>query len=468
MRRGRAALALAALLAVAPAVGCTRPAPPNVLLIVIDTLRADHLGCYGYSRPTSPNLDALAARGVRFAQAHSTSSWTAPSVTSILTGLYPAVHGVEKANSVLGDGVPTMAEAFRKAGYATAALSSNPVFVSPRVGLARGFDTFDVLQGPPVARDKAVDMIPTDPSFQSFVEVAKANRVTDAALAWLDESQRGSRPWFLYVHYIDPHADYLPPPEFAARFGVKPGAKYSGADQRALLLTFRPPESADDLATLVGLYDGEIAFTDEHVGRLLSAVETGWKNTLVVVTADHGEEFGDHGRLLHTMTLYEEQLHVPLIIAGAGLPSAHVVEAPVSLVGLWATVADLTRQAVPAATGRSFDAAARGGRADAAPLFADLDTVSPGIPHIHRRALLEEPWKAIAPVDGTPLLFNLEGDAGEKHDLAAADGNRATHLAARITERDLAAARSRALAKPQVVELNPEDRARMRALGYGD
>jgi arylsulfatase A-like enzyme len=468
MSRGRAALALAALLAG----GCdtnARSSPPNVLLVVIDTLRADHLGSYGYPRPTSPNLDALAARGVRFAQAHSTTSWTAPSVTSILTGLYPAVHGVEKSVSVLGHAVPTMGEAFHKVGYVTAALSSNPLFVSPRVGLARGFDTFEVLEGPPVAPEKAVDMIPVDPGFQSFVEVAKADRVTDAALHWLDEPHRGDRPWFLYLHYIDPHADYFPPPEFAARFGVQPGAKYSGVDQRPLLRTFRAPESADDLATLVGLYDGEIAFTDAHVGRLLEAIEARWQNTLIVVTADHGEEFGDHGRLLHTMTLFEEQLHVPLIIAGAGVPHSQVVDVPFSLVGLWATIADLARIAPPpAATGRSFAAAALGGKVGAEPLFADLDDVSPGIPHVHRHALIDDPWKAIVAADGASILFNLAGDAREHADLAAADAGRSAALTRRIDARKVAAAAERRLAQPQTVELSPEDRARMRALGYGN
>lgn len=465
MRPAHLRLAVAVALVAAGAAACSKSSPPpNVLLVVVDTLRADHLGSYGYARPTSPHLDALAARGVRFSQAHATSSWTAPSVASILTGLYPAVHGVETAASVLGPKVPTMAEAFRAAGYATGAISANPVFVSPRVGFERGFQSFDVLRGPPVSADRPVKMIPVDNTMLSFVEVATADKVTDAALAWI--ARQAGKPWFLYVHYIDPHADYFPPADYASRFGVAPDAKLAGVAQRPLLRTFRPPASAEDLATLIGLYDGEIAFTDAQLGRLFDVVEAAPHPTLIVATADHGEELGDHGRMLHTMTLFEEVLRVPLVVSGAGLP-ARVVDAPISLAALWPTIAELG--GVPSsAPSASFASLARGDSDRVATVFADLAEVVSAIPHVHKHAAIDGSWKLLAPVEGPELLFDLGRDPGERADVASTNSAEAVMLRGVLATRAIAATRSRESAAAETVELSPEDRARMRALGYGN
>src|SRR5439155_2376531 len=145
-----------------------------------------------------------------------------------------------------------------------------------------------VLQGSPVSKDAAVKMIPVDTTFQSFVAVSTADLTTDAALAAREGLAHGERPWLLFVHYIDPHADYFPPAEFANRFGVRPGAPLTGADQRPVLSRMQAPAAPEDLATLIGLYDGEIAFTDVHIGRLLDQVERQQRETLVIVTADHG------------------------------------------------------------------------------------------------------------------------------------------------------------------------------------
>jgi len=464
------------LLLAALCLGCTRePSRPNVLLVVIDTLRADHLGAYGYDRPTSPNLDRLAKRGTLFQRAHATSSWTAPSVVSILTGLYPAVHGVEQANSVLGESVPTMAEAFARAGYATAAMAANPAFVSPRVGIGRGFARFDVLQGDPVAIDAPVKMIPLDPDFRTWVEVADAARVTDAALAWIGEPGRSERPFFLFLHYLDPHADYFPPAEMARRFGVDSADPLAGVAQRLLLRdglrraaggSFEAP-SAAQLATLLALYDAEIAFTDIHVGRLLSGVERLSRDTIVAVTADHGEEFGDHGGLMHGITLYQEQLHVPLILAGAGLQPGREVALPVSLASLWATLAELAGLPPPGAgTGRSLAPLARGEPATVPVPFADLNNTERA--ELHRLAVVGDRWKLIERRNGARALFDLATDPGEKRDLAGLESAPLASLAEELAARESRVSAERARAAPATIELSPEDRARMRALGYGD
>jgi arylsulfatase A-like enzyme len=442
---------------------------PSVLLIVIDTLRADHLGCYGYHRPTSPRLDALARTGVRFANARAPSSWTAPSVASILTGLYPAVHGVERSTSVLAAQVPTMAEAFRAAGYATAAFSSNPVFVSPVMGFGRGFDRFELVNGPPVSRNDALKMIPVDPQFQRFVQVATADRMTDVALSWLAEHDGREAPFFAYVHYIDPHADYFPPAEYSARFGVAPDAPLAGVAQRQLLRSFRAPESAADLATLVGLYDAEVAFTDAHVGRLLDeAAERVRGPLLVVVTADHGEEFGDHGGLGHGIRLWEEQLRVPLILSGAGVPPGQTLDTPASLVSLWPTLAELAGVRGPAhAAGPSLARLVRRAwNLRVGPLFADLDQPSAGMNALHHRAVIDGAWKLIIWNDHTTRLFDLASDPREQHDIAGVEDTRRHTLETRLRTRDIAAMAARERAAPGTSLLTAERRERLKALGY--
>lgn len=458
----RAALSLSCALLVG---ACTRDTRPDVLLVVVDTLRADHLGSHGYAKPTSPRLDAFAARATRFARAHSTSSWTAPSVASILTGLYPAEHGVQRSTSVLNPAVPTIAEAFRAAGYATAALTANPVFVSPRMGFDRGFEHFETLHGRKVTAEQPVKMIPLDPTFQSFVEVATADRMTDAALHWIAAQRGARRPWFVLVHYIDPHADYFPPPELAARFGVAPGAPLSGVDQRPVLRSFKAPAGAD-LETLTALYDAEIAFADEHIGRLLQSVEKEGRPTLVVVTADHGEELGDHGGLLHGQTLFQEQLHVPLLVGVPGESEARVVDTPVSLAGLWATIAALAGiDPAPAGTGASFAGLARGESVPASSVFADLETPSPGMAAVHRRGMIDGDWKMIVRADGGELLFDLARDPRERGG-EIAGGGQLGRLRAELARRDLAAEARLAGAAPETIELSPEVRAQMKALGY--
>jgi arylsulfatase A-like enzyme len=458
---------VAAALACITLAGLATPRRPSVLLIVIDTLRADHLGCYGYARPTSPHLDALARRGVRFANAHAPSSWTAASVASILTGLYPAVHGVETSTSVLGDDVPTIAEAFRARGYATAAFSANPVFVSPVMGFARGFDRFDILHGPAVSQDDALDMIPVDPLFTRFVQVAKADRVTDAAFAWIEEQARGGGPFFAYVHYLDPHADYFPPPEYAARFGVAMDAPLAGVAQRPLLRSFHAPASADDLATLIGLYDGEIAFTDEHVGRLIDEV---WKRVagpmLVVVTADHGEEFGDHGGLLHGTTLWEEQLHVPLIFAGTRIAPGRTIRAPVSLVSVWPMLAGLTGVGTPMDTSDRPSAVPLLGATDPTPIFADLERPSPRLEHWHSRVVIDGSWKLIVASGDNTLVFDLAHDPGEHRDVAAIEPERRVALTESLRVRDALSVAVRARTQPGTSPMTAERRERLKALGY--
>ena len=269
-RRGvRSAISVAAQLAFA--LGCGPARVERVVLVTIDTLRADHVGSYGGSQPT-PTLDAIAEEGARFATAIAPTPLTLPSHTSLLTGLDPPRHGVRNNSTFrLPDDVPTLGERMREAGFATAAFVG-AVVLDRQFGLARGFDTYDDRMSARLAAGG-----------DGFSE-RTADRVIDAALAWLDAAPPR---FFVWVHLYDPHADYAPPPSFRARF---PNA----------------------------LYDGEIAFADRELGRFAGRVrDLGLADrTLVVVVGDHGESLGDHGEEAHGLLLYGSSMRVPLIFCG--------------------------------------------------------------------------------------------------------------------------------------------------------
>ena len=274
---------------------------PNLILILVDTLRFDHLHANGYPRETSPSLDALARRGVLFEQAITAAPWTLPSSMSLLTGRLPSAHHVENYRMKLSPSIPTLAEVLKSAGYATSAVVSH-IYVGRPFGFERGFDRFEDFG------------ISKDYRFEAGLE-PKAERVTERALEEV-RSVKG-RPFFLFVHYFDPHWDYDPPPPFDTRFtGPYAGAltgKYKSFSEFAL--PDRPLPAAD-VQHLVDLYDGEIAYTDSQIGRLLEGLDQDGVagRSVVVVVSDHGEEFKEHGSLGHGRNLYDEVTRVPLIV----------------------------------------------------------------------------------------------------------------------------------------------------------
>ncbi len=249
------------------------PSPPSLLLITLDTTRADALGCYGAPANPTPNLDSIAARGVRYQRALTASPLTLPSHTSILTGLAPPEHGVRhNGTAALGSGVPTVATVLQGSGYTTGAFVASRV-LDHRFGLARGFDHYD-------------DRMAAELVGEYGYPERDAARVTDAALEWL--RQHREKPFFLWVHYYDPHAPYQPPRALA-----------EGTPQ--------------------GNYRGEVRHVDQQVGRLLAALPQRGANTVVAVVGDHGEALGEHGERTHGIFLYEETLAVPLLLAGPGV-----------------------------------------------------------------------------------------------------------------------------------------------------
>ncbi len=307
-----------------------RQGPPNLLLISVDTLRRDHVGCYGYAPDTTPHLDALAETGTVFDNTLSTSSWTLPAHATMLTGRYPSSHGLVDDGTQLAAGVGTVTEALREGGYHTFGTVAH-VYVSSAYGLDRGFVTFD------------------DDLLEGGAANPRGDQVTRRFTQLLREAP-ADQPFFGFVHYFDPHWDYEPLPPFDEKFT---NPRYDGAIDGSLSALLeaqrRGPLSAPDLEQLVALYDGEIAYVDAQIGQILEVLEElgHQDHTVVVVTADHGEEFAEHDNFGHGKTLYGEQLHIPLIVAGTGRLGAGSRRSElVSLVDLAPTLRDLA--ALPA------------------------------------------------------------------------------------------------------------------------
>jgi choline-sulfatase len=325
-RPGRASALGLLLLPLLAGLACSlRPAPPNVLLVTIDTLRADHCSAYGYGRPTTPRLARLAAEGLLFETAYAPIPVTGPSHASLMTGLYPRASGVVRNGYVLDAAHLTLATRLRARGYTTAAVvSAFPL--DRRFGLAAGFDHYDDRFAPAESSlpKPQWDGLPLGQPYDR-----RADATTDRALRWLGTRPSG-RPFFLWVHYFDPHSPYDPP----AAYRFQPGDAAAGS-----------------AGELVAAYDGEIRFTDTQLGRLLDALDAEGlaKNTLVVVTSDHGEGLGQHGVMEHGSVVYEEAVRVPLVLRWTGhVLGGRRLAAPVELLDVAPSVLELAGAAPPA------------------------------------------------------------------------------------------------------------------------
>ncbi len=338
-------LRMAVLAVAAWSLACGEPAPtpvempaPNIVLVSIDSLRASNLGCYGYDRETSPFIDSLAAEGVRFEGAVSTGSWTLPAHAALFTGLWDSTHGLVDNGLRLGEGHRTLAERLHELGYHTAGFFGGP-YLHPAFGLGQGFDVYQscMTTTPDDATDDEVRDGARAVRGASHADVT-GPRTLEEVTRWAESGPRS--PYFLFVHLWDVHYDYIPPREYVERFdpgydGDLTGEGFSTNER----LNRDMPER--DLRHLIALYDGEIRFTDDILRRIFS--ELGGRglleNTLVVVTADHGEEFFEHGGKGHQRTLFEEVVRVPLVVHWPGrVEGGRVVDEQVSLIDLMPTL----------------------------------------------------------------------------------------------------------------------------------
>lgn len=357
-RRG-AALALAVAL-LAPACGHARPTGGPIVLVVVDTLRADHLPCQGYARPTAPSLCAFAEDGVRFARAYTVRTETTPAIASMLTGLYPHRHGVRRLYQLLPDPIETATEQLRDAGFATGGFVSSFVMVRDFSGLQQGFAVYD-------------DAVTLREANRDSYQRDAADTV-DRALAWLAESGPHA---FLFVHLIEPHGPYTPREPHRSRFALPRGGaapEHVPAYQRL--------EGFETIDEYVGRYDGEIATADVEIGRLVAALRgLGWYDAAtVIVVADHGESFGEEQSWLrHGSRVSDAEAHVPLILKPAAgpdrLPGGTVVETPVSVLDVYPTLlaaAGLPSER-PGLAGQDLGEVARAGRRALPPPLTELE-----------------------------------------------------------------------------------------------
>jgi len=401
-------------------VGSSRPA--GILVVTLDTTRADHLGCYGDASAVTPNLDALAGEGARFDQATAPVPVTLPSHATMFTGVYPPTHGVRYNGMFrLGEESVTIAEQLRDAGFATEAVPA-AFPLNAKTGLAQGFDSYKDLFSEPGAEKLSPN------AMRSAADVVKVGLERIRAA--------GQKPFFVWLHFYDPHHPYVPPFPYSSRFRDHP-------------------------------YDGEIAYVDEQLGALFAALKKDglWDRIVVVVAGDHGEALYEHGERLHSQLVYESTLRVPLLIKAPGAPAGVVVREPVSLADVAPTVLDLAGLPVPAGLdGISLRKALRSGTVPLRPIYFESLAGSLAFGWSPIEGVRRGKWKLIRGKDQE--LYDLDADPKELSDRASVDAPTAQDLMT-ILEADLA--RWKSTAAPATTTAAPVDveaLARLASLGY--
>lgn len=441
--------------------------PLNIILVSIDTLRADHLGCYGYARSTSPFIDSLARRGVRFNKAFANASWTLPSHVSLMTSRYPHAHGVERPDEALPPTAMTLAEVLRDGGYHTAGFISW-VYVSAQYGFDQGFDLYRELLPPEGGIDDTTHL------------AVKASDFVDQVLA--EWSPPSDAPFFLFLHLFDPHINYEPPEPYDRMFMADISSQIDGSfgSLRPFIkgMNDRPGRiDADGLRKATALYDGEIRYVDDQLARLFGQFERRGllDHTIIVLTSDHGEELDDHGSMEgHQWTLYDEVLHVPLIVCLPRDPRAgEVVEEVVQLIDVAPTLLSAVGLPVPKPfQGRDRTPAMRGQRSD-----PQSNLVFAEIKRFNRKWMVRnDRLKLIYTDEPRPGDRDLHAQRGyELYDLTA-DPRETRNLAGRWTPMAVAlrsalrrwASAGTVESAPTVEKASLTDRqvARLRGMGY--
>lgn len=444
------------------AFSCSRRTRPNVVLIIIDTARKDHLSCYGYNRQTTPRIDELAREGVRFEEAEATAPWTLPSVASILTGLNPHRHLAgyagkdpktgQEGMTFLSQSAITLTEVLFDAKYQTVASFQNP-FVDPGFGLNRGFEIYDYFPG-------------------DNLRARRAEQVVDWAMAWIEKSRSKRRPFFMVLHLFDPHLAYDPLPEFAAPFTygyqgkMHPPFDLSNDNlekARKGEITYSDP----DRKFIIGLYDGELSFVDYSLGRFFDYLKLKrlYDRSLIIVTSDHGEEFWEHGSFEHGHTLYQELLSVPLIIR---FPQAEnqglVVKEKVSLADVTPSViAYLGVDSALQASGKSFVKMPGAAIKPASrPLVAELNRFGDPL-----QALYRDQYKLIInTATGEIKIYDLDKDPAEKKNLFGQKQSYPPEIIDQIKGVAAEIKKIESSGKPLPAKISPEVRNKLKSLGY--
>jgi arylsulfatase A-like enzyme len=457
---------LLALLVLPP--GCVKKTrSPDILVLLVDTLRADRLGAYGSRQGLTPFLDSLAQRGFVFRNTYAQSSWTDPSVAALMTSRYQSQTGITSFTAVLADDEITLAEILRQHGYATGAFVAN-FLLHKKFGYAQGFDRYETFARN--ARDKRGKRI---------LLKERAPRIDREALAWLDGVRRDQpeKPVFLYLHYMEPHPPYSPPQADVDR--VMQGRPQPDVETVNARMSF--PNlgefSLDLVRQIRDLYDAEVLSLDAELRNLFAALGERhfFDRGIVVLVADHGEEFLEHGGVGHHQSLFEEVLRVPLIVLVPGHQAGATIEPIVSLTDVAPTLLDLAGIPAPSSfEGRSLcglmglpTGAGGGASSSAVPAtgiaFSELIMNGEHRQRPHLRTVITNTSKLITDIDGQHEFYDLAVDPGETNSDALAAGVR-SRLSAQLAE--FVAHTTQRAAQPSTRVMDEETRERMRALGY--
>jgi len=419
--------------------GCREESPPrpNVLVIVLDTLRADHLGVAGYERATSPNLDRFARENLNFTRAFTAAPWTPPSIATLFSGLYPSSHAMVPLDKPpwsgdlsirFDDSVLTLAEMLGGAGYRTAAVSSNP-WITPEFGFAQGFGSFDV----------KVD--------------ARAEKITELGLARIDELRRSGDPFFLYLHYLDPHDPYSPPDDHRIFGGQRVEGNYSPKMREA-----------------IDLYDGEIHYLDKSLGRLFTELRARqlYDGLVIVLLGDHGEQFEEHGHLGHGWQLFDEELRVPLVVKPVGATRGRSIESVASIVDVLPTILPLTGQDTPAALQgvNLLDAEALAARRG---IFCEITrqlSLRGYVSAAGKKIIQEHPWEDAPSDPSAPPRIVGVFEAAAKGEPPIEDPDLQRELQAELQKMLDVVARARITRTSGPATPSEETMQKLRALGY--
>jgi arylsulfatase A-like enzyme len=466
---------------------------PNIVLIVMDSVRASNLSCYGYHRPTTPQLDALAAESTLFMQAISVGCWTLPVHASLFTGLYPFNHGVNVSRDALPADCPTLAGQLQQHGYRTACFSNNP-YISRATGLAAGFDVAEELwtltrsrghqrtrMGRLIKRleglgPAARPAIAVARSLQRARSVVKRRRpqrdsgasATNARIArWLSEARKDQRPFFLFANYMECHEPYNPPRPFDRKFMP---ARYTPwhvarvGNNKDVQSLASDEQRRERLEIIQALYDGELNYLDSQLGALVEEFKRQGvlDNTLFIVTADHGDSLGEHGQVGHRLALYEQLVHVPLLIRLPGRFAAGARDArQVQLIDLHATM--LEAAGLPAASGTGSVSLLSG--TPRAVAIAE-NTAPKSLDNVVARMVRTDRYKYIWKSNQQHELYDLVNDPQESINLVEQEQAVAAHLAGELHSWQ------QSLSKQTIAvaeaEYDEAVLARLRDLGYVD
>jgi len=453
----------------------------NILVIVLDCVRADHLSCYGYARETTPFLDQMAREGVRFSHMMATEPLTLPAQASLFTGVFSATHGATNENRFLSARHKLLPEYLKAAGYRTAAFATHP-FVSPEIGFGRGFDAFFTQRYHNRLAARAVLLGRRASDRLLRRKDAGARRTTEALKKWLAARDE---PFFAFVHYNEAHLPYQPPPPFDRMFMPK---DLSVPRARALLqdcnryVAGQIEMTADDRVMLTALYDGALRSIDHRLREVAELLrECGeWERTLCIVTGDHGEYLGAHGMMGHTFGLYDDLLRVPLLLRWPrGIPQGFVVDEFAQTTDLLPTILHLAGISEDGRKGQGR-ALLDNGRATAGPAFTITERFRPNLSafqtqfptfdtrpfDVRQKAIRTRREKFIWHSDEANELYDLTADPGEEQNLAEREAERADALRRQLF--DWLASVEQFEPREQAPELDGLMREQLHGLGYAD